>query len=57
MGHPVYEAKPGEKELWIVPGAEHAVSYRDNRAEYTRRVGEFVGKYIPDDRKRPYNGQ
>ena len=42
MVYPLYEAKPGEKELWVVPGAAHAVSYRDNRAEYTRRVREFV---------------
>lgn len=47
MVHPLYEAKPGEKELWIVPNAEHAVSYRDNQAEYTHRVRAFVGKYIP----------
>ena len=44
MVYPLYEAKPGDKELWVVPGAEHAVSYRDNREEYTCRVGEFVGK-------------
>ena len=50
MVYPLYEAKPGEKELWVVSGAAHALSYRDNRAEYTRRVGEFVGKYIPNDR-------
>ena len=29
-----------------VPGAAHAMSYRDNPEEYTRRVGEFVGRYI-----------
>lgn len=46
MVYPLYEAKPGEKELWVVPGAAHALSYRDNRAEYTRRVGEFVGRYV-----------
>ena len=46
MVHPLYEAKSGEKELWIVPGAEHAASYRENKEEYTRRVGEFVGRYI-----------
>ena len=46
MVRPLYEAKPGDKELWLVPGAGHAASYRDNREEYTRRVGEFVGKYI-----------
>ena len=31
MVYPLYEAKPGEKELWLVPGAGHAYSYRDNR--------------------------
>ena len=46
MVYPLYEAKPGEKDLWVVPGARHALSYRDNRTEYTRRVGKFVGKYI-----------
>lgn len=45
MVYPLCEAKPGHKELWVVPGAAHAFSYRDNREEYTRRVGEFVGKY------------
>lgn len=48
MVYPLYDAKPGEKELWVVPGAAHALSYRDNRAEYTRRVGEFVGRYVSE---------
>ena len=51
MVYPLYEAKPGEKELWVVPGAAHARSYHDNPEEYTRRVGAFVEKYIPDDRQ------
>lgn len=46
MVYPLYEAKPGEKELWIVPGATHATSYRDYPVEYTQRVGAFVGRYI-----------
>ncbi|MDE7344080.1 MAG: alpha/beta hydrolase, partial [Alistipes sp.] len=47
MVYPLYDAKQqGDKELWVVPGAAHALSYRDNREEYTRRVKEFVGKYI-----------
>lgn len=47
MVYPLYEAKTqGDKELWVVPGAAHALSYRDNREEYTRRVREFVGRYI-----------
>lgn len=46
MVYPLYEAKPGEKELWVVPGAEHAVSYLENRTEYTDRVRNFVDKYL-----------
>ncbi|MDE7123091.1 MAG: alpha/beta hydrolase, partial [Alistipes sp.] len=46
MVYPLFEAKPGEKELWIVPGATHATSYRDYPEEYARRVGEFVGRYV-----------
>ncbi len=47
MVYPLYEAKQqGDKELWVVPGAAHALSYRDNREEYTRRVEDFVGRYI-----------
>ena len=53
MVYPLYEAKPGEKELWVVPGAAHAMSYRDNRAEYTRRVAEFVGRYVGDGSAQP----
>ena len=47
MVYPLYEAKEqGDKELWVVPGAAHALSYHDNREEYTRRVREFVSRYI-----------
>lgn len=47
MVYPLYEAKPGDdKELWIVPGATHAMSYRDYPQEYTLRVKEFVGRYV-----------
>ena len=46
MVHPLYEAKPQPKELWLVPGAVHAVSYKENKAEYTCRVQDFVSKYI-----------
>lgn len=46
MVHPLYEAKPSPKELWLVPGAAHAVSYKENKAEYTRKVASFVGKHI-----------
>lgn len=46
MVYPLYDAKPGEKELWVVPGATHANSYRDNREQYTEKVRAFVGRYI-----------
>ena len=46
MVYPLYEAKSNPKELWIVPGATHAVSYKENKTEYTNRVKNFVDKYI-----------
>ncbi len=46
MVYPLYEAHRGPKELWVVPDAAHAVSYRDNPEEYSHRVCEFVGKWI-----------
>lgn len=46
MVYPLYEAKPEPKELWLVPGAAHAVAYKENKAEYTRRIRDFVSKYI-----------
>ena len=46
MVHPLYEAKPQPKELWIVPGAEHAVAYKENPEAYTERVRTFVNTYI-----------
>lgn len=46
MVYDVYDAKPMPKELWIVPDAAHAVSYRDNRDAYVERVRQFTEKYI-----------
>ena len=46
MVYPLYEAKSEPKELWIVPGATHAMSYKDYPQEYTERVKKFIGKYI-----------
>lgn len=37
MVYPLYEAKSAPKQLWIVPGAAHAVSYKENKEEYTRK--------------------
>lgn len=42
----LYDAKKGEKQLWIAPAAEHAASYRLHPEEYTRRVHAFLQQYI-----------
>ena len=46
MVYKLYEAKPEPKELWIVPGADHAHSYLIHTKEYTERVREFTNRYI-----------
>lgn len=46
MVYPLYEAKPQPKELWVVPGAAHAMSYKDYPREYTEHVKKFVEKYV-----------
>lgn len=46
MVYPLFDAKPAPKELWIVPDTRHAAAYLNHPEEYTRRVGEFVGRYI-----------
>lgn len=49
MVYPLYKAKPGEKELWITAGSPHAMSYRDHKEDYTRRVRDFVSKYMKSE--------
>jgi fermentation-respiration switch protein FrsA (DUF1100 family) len=46
MVYTLYEAKQGNKELWIVPGVGHATSYHDYPEEYTIKVREFVRKHL-----------
>ncbi|MBQ2446867.1 MAG: alpha/beta hydrolase [Bacteroidales bacterium] len=46
MIYPLYEAKSGDKEMWLSPGVDHARSYKMYPEEYTRRVEAFVSKYI-----------
>ncbi len=46
MVYELYEAKPEPKELWVVPGADHARSYLLNREEYTEKVRQFTDKYM-----------
>ena len=42
MVHPLYEAKPMGKELWVTPGTEHALSYQDYTEEYLSRLRSFL---------------
>ena len=38
-----YEAKTqGYKEMWVAPGSEHAMAYKDHPAEYTQHVRDFL---------------
>ena len=46
MVYRLYEAKPQPKDLWVVPGVDHAHSYRDYPEEYTGKVREFVEGYL-----------
>lgn len=46
MVHELYKAKPQPKEIWVVPGADHATSYKLNKEEYTQKVKQFTEKYI-----------
>ena len=47
MVEPLYEAKPGAKELWIAPDAPHACSFADHPAAYAARVRAFAEQYLP----------
>lgn len=41
-----YAATQGPKELWVVPGAEHAMSFEKNPKLYTTKVKAFLDKYF-----------
>ena len=38
----LYDAKRGEKEMWIAKGTHHAASYLDYPHEYTEKVRDFL---------------
>ena len=42
MVRPLFEAHPGPKRLWLVPGVAHADAFWAYPEEYTRRVKEFL---------------
>ena len=41
MVYELYEAKPEPKEIWITKDTEHALSYKNHKEEYIRRVQKF----------------
>jgi len=44
MVNRLYAAKTGPKEIWITENTEHALSYKNHRETYIRRVRQFIGK-------------
>ena len=46
MVHELYEAANGEKELYIVPDAEHGNAYDADPETYEKKVAEFLEPYM-----------
>ena len=46
MVYRLFEAKKGNKQLWVVPNTGHADAYWNETDEYVKRVGDFVSKYV-----------
>ncbi len=42
MVYRLYEAKPGEKELWVTENTEHAASLRNHPEAYLQKVRSFL---------------
>ena len=42
MVHPLHDAHPGPKDIWLPEGVTHALSYYKYPAEYTGRVRRFL---------------
>ena len=47
MAYRIYDSCRSEKEIYIVPGAEHTECYRTDPEKYEKTVSEFIEKYIP----------
>ncbi|WP_283679455.1 alpha/beta hydrolase [Lentilactobacillus sp. Marseille-Q4993] len=46
MVYSLYDATKGPKELWLSKGAAHAQSFQKHPKEYTRKVKNFLAKYV-----------
>jgi uncharacterized protein len=44
----IYDALPGDKELWIVEGIRHARAARHAKREYSRRLTRFFQQKLPE---------
>lgn len=49
MVYELYDAYPGEKEIWVPEGVRHGRSYQDHPEGYTSRVNRFTERYITRD--------
>lgn len=47
MSEDMYKEKSGPKELYIAPAAGHAQAYLYNKKEYTKKLYQFIDKYVP----------
>ena len=47
MSEKLFRAKPGEKDLHLIPGAGHADTFHTNPEGYTRAVHTFLGEKVP----------
>lgn len=46
MVNRLYESCASEKDIFIVPKAQHGTAYRDDRDGYEKKVTEFINKYV-----------
>ena len=46
MGRALYRAANKPKELWIVPGAKHAGSFKHNPYVYQQHINNFLKQYF-----------
>lgn len=52
MSKAMYDAKSGPKELVLIPGATHAVSYTVNPKKYKEAVHAFIDEYMKEEPQR-----
>ncbi len=46
MVNRLYEKCSSEKDIFIIPNAQHATAYRDAKIGYEKKVTEFLSKYV-----------